>query len=217
MIRGFDLARRSTCSVRAFPRGRRQGEERVGRSWPAGFTGTGIIYAATREETEQYAERLGVRPYHAGLSRAERAETQRIFSGGATIVATSAFGMGIDRPDVARFVAHASVPGSLDQYYQEIGRAGRDGQDATAVCFYRPEDLGIRRFFTGGLPDETLLAEVAAATQTPVSVRELAGRAGMPGSTGSPGWSTCWKRRARSGSRTSSSRSPARRRRPTPR
>ena len=142
------------------------------------FTGTGIIYAATREETEEYAERLGVRPYHAGLSRKERAETQRIFSGGATIVATSAFGMGIDRPDV-RFVVHASVPGSLDEYYQEIGRAGRDGEDATAVCFYRPEDLGIRRFFTGGLPDETLLAEVAAATQTPVSVRELAGRAGM--------------------------------------
>ena len=138
------------------------------------FTGTGIIYAATREETEEYAERLGVRPYHAGLGRKERAETQRIFSGGATIVATSAFGMGIDRPDV-RFVAHASVPGSLDEYYQEIGRAGRDGKDATAVCFYRPEDLGIRRFFTGGLPDETLLAEVAAATQD-ARVRARAGR-----------------------------------------
>ncbi|HEY4701009.1 MAG TPA: DEAD/DEAH box helicase, partial [Streptosporangiaceae bacterium] len=62
--------------------------------------GTGIVYAATREETEQYAERLDLRPYHAGLGRAQREENQEIFSAGASIVATSAFGMGIDRPDV---------------------------------------------------------------------------------------------------------------------
>ena len=139
VIRGFDRPE-IHLSVRAFHEA--ADKESAVEEAVAGFTGTGIIYAATREETEEYAERLGVRPYHAGLSRAERAETQRIFSGGATIVATSAFGMGIDRPDV-RFVAHASVPGSLDEYYQEIGRAGRDGKDATAVCFYRPEDLGI--------------------------------------------------------------------------
>jgi ATP-dependent DNA helicase RecQ len=140
--------------------------------------GSGIVYTATRRETEAYAERLGVPAYHAGMRKTEREATQRAFMAGRTIVATNAFGMGIDRPDV-RFVVHASAPGSLDEYYQQIGRAGRDGAPATAICCYRAEDLALHRFFTGGLPDADLLAQVMEAVDGPISRRDLAGRVGV--------------------------------------
>ena len=142
-------------------------------------TGSGLVYAATRKEAEAYGAQLGVRHYHGGLSRADRARAQEDFERGATIVATSAFGMGIDRPDV-RFVVHASVPGSLDEYYQEIGRCGRDGKPAVAICCYRAEDLGLLRYFASGLPDHDDLAAVARAVDGPVSRRELAARTGLP-------------------------------------
>ncbi|MFN2609218.1 MAG: helicase-related protein [Acidimicrobiales bacterium] len=101
-----------------------------------------------------------------GASRPSgRPAPPRVFTGGelAVVVATTAFGMGIDTPHV-RFVFHHDVAESLDAYYQEIGRAGRDGEAAQAVLFYRPEDLGLRHFFAaGGGPDEEELARVAAA------------------------------------------------------
>jgi len=128
--------------------------ERVGD----GDGGAGIVYAATRKRTEALAERLagaGVAAvaYHAGLRAADRRAAQERFmaDGDTVIVATTAFGMGIDKPDV-RFVLHADAPDSLDAYHQELGRAGRDGRPAAAVLFYRPEDLGLRRFFAGGKP-----------------------------------------------------------------
>ncbi|MET7575395.1 RecQ family ATP-dependent DNA helicase [Streptomyces sp. NPDC005492] len=127
----------------------------------------GILYAGTRKTADSYAEQLSdlglaAASYHAGLSAAERRQAQDRFSSGEldVVVATSAFGMGIDKANV-RFVLHASVPGSLDAYYQEIGRAGRDGAPARAILAYRPQDLGLQRFFAAGAPDADALRRVA--------------------------------------------------------
>ena len=121
----------------------------------AAHGGPGIVYAATRKETEELAAALVDRgiaaaAYHAGLKASERDQVQAGFMAGdtAVMVATIAFGMGIDKPDI-RFVYHDSISESLDSYYQEIGRAGRDSDPAEAVLFYDPEDLKLRRFQSG--------------------------------------------------------------------
>ncbi|MFT4590827.1 MAG: ATP-dependent DNA helicase RecQ [Gammaproteobacteria bacterium] len=107
----------------------------------------GIIYCLSRKKTESTAERLNRQgftalPYHAGLESDVRAENQRRFlnEDGLIIVATIAFGMGIDKPDV-RFVAHLDLPKSLEAYYQETGRAGRDGLPAEAWMIYGLQDV----------------------------------------------------------------------------
>src|SRR5579885_2209578 len=115
----------------------------------------GIVYVATRKKAEEIMRALdeeGVHAlfYHGGLKASERAGIQEKFMSDSAevIVATNAFGMGIDKANV-RFVYHYDIPDSLDSYYQEIGRAGRDGERAEAVLFFRPEDIGVQKFLAG--------------------------------------------------------------------
>jgi ATP-dependent DNA helicase RecQ len=188
LVRGFD---RPNISLDVVRHQEDRGKRKAVLAQVAGLAGDGhgLLYAATRKDTEKYAAKLaaeGLRTeaYHAGRSAGDRERIHEQFLDDAldVVVATTAFGMGIDKPNV-RFVVHADIPESLDAYYQEIGRAGRDGQPAAAVLHYRAEDLGLRKFFSTSSPDpDRLLAvlKVLKAAGAPTPKSSLAELAGFP-------------------------------------
>ncbi|HEX6631386.1 MAG TPA: ATP-dependent DNA helicase RecQ [Gemmatimonadaceae bacterium] len=157
--------------------------------------GVGVIYAATVKEAERIHAFLenhfhgewAFGLYHGKMAAADRKEIQERFMADRlkAMVATNAFGLGIDKPDL-RFVVHYHFPGSLEAYYQEAGRAGRDGEAAVCTMLYRVEDRRIQSYFLGGkYPEVEEAARVALVLEqypleTPVKLDDLAEQSGVP-------------------------------------
>lgn len=188
-IAGFD---RPNLALRVIPTARERDKLRETLATIRRAGGSGIVYAATRKAVDDVAAQLssnGLRAaaYHAGRSDRARVAAQESFMSGDldVIVATNAFGMGIDKSDI-RFVIHWHIPGSLEAYYQEIGRAGRDGKPSTCALLFNYADTRYQQFFIDGSfpPLDTVAAVYAAVVGLDAAGREattskIAGRVAM--------------------------------------
>ena len=157
------------------------------REQVSGGSGTAIVYVASRRRSEELAEAvsdlgLSAAHYHGSMARKLRDVTHAAFLDGSlsVVVATSAFGLGIDKPDV-RLILHADPPEDLDAYYQQVGRAGRDGDPARAVLLTRPNGYGLARYFSAGQGSSTddLAAVLAALDTRPAKLAAVARNAGL--------------------------------------
>jgi len=180
VLAGFD---RPNIRYRVGPR---IGAARQLAEFIAANPGPGIVYCPTRDGTERMAAKLAaatgrsVAAYHAGLDAERRAQVQHDFvaSEDGIVTATVAFGMGIDKPDV-RFVAHAGLPKSIESYYQETGRAGRDGDPAEALMLWGAEDFARARMRLGELPEARLAGERARLNALAALVETVECRRGL--------------------------------------